>query len=109
MNNLIEKTKSAYEYPLLVKQLFLAPLGNNPDEEIIYRDQLTITYRTWKERVWAELTAASILSTWIFSHRRTIAKLSFPLGNDRLRKNCRTSLLPEDSPPHSIQLAPFQI
>lgn len=51
MSNLIEKTKSAYEYPLLIKQLFSAPLVNNPEQEIIYRDQLTITYKTWKERV----------------------------------------------------------
>ena len=51
MSKLIEKTRSAYEYPLLVKQLFLAPLANNPEQEIVYRDQLTMTYRTWKERV----------------------------------------------------------
>src|SRR5665647_1454724 len=51
MSNLIEKTKSAYEYPLLIKQLFEAPLANHPDQEIIYRDQLTITYKVWKERV----------------------------------------------------------
>ena len=51
MSNLIEKTRSAYEYPLLIKQLFLSPLSNNPDQEIVYRDQLTITYKTWQERV----------------------------------------------------------
>jgi fatty-acyl-CoA synthase len=51
MSNLIDKTKSAYEYPLLIKQLFLAPLENNPNQEIVYRDQLTLTYKTWKERV----------------------------------------------------------
>ena len=51
MGNLIEKTKSAYEYPLLIKQLFLAPLSYNPKQEIVYRDQLTINYMTWKERV----------------------------------------------------------
>ncbi|MCX6221344.1 MAG: fatty acid--CoA ligase [Bacteroidia bacterium] len=51
MGNLIEKTKSAYEYPLLIKQLFEAPLANHPNQEIIYRDQLTITYKVWKERV----------------------------------------------------------
>lgn len=51
MSNLIERTKSAYEYPLLIKQLFLAPLVNNPDQEIVYRDQLSMTYKTWKERV----------------------------------------------------------
>jgi fatty-acyl-CoA synthase len=51
MDNLIETTPSAYSYPLLIKQLFMAPLVNNPDQEIVYRDQLTITYKTWKERV----------------------------------------------------------
>ncbi len=51
MSNLIEKTKSAYEYPLLIKQLFAAPLATNPDQEIIYRDQLSLTYKTWQERV----------------------------------------------------------
>jgi fatty-acyl-CoA synthase len=51
MDNLIEITPSAYSYPLLIKQLFMAPLVNNPDQEIVYRDQLTITYKTWKERV----------------------------------------------------------
>ncbi len=51
MSNLIEKTKSAYEYPLLIKQLFLAPLAYNPNQEIIYRDQLTLTYKSWQERV----------------------------------------------------------
>ncbi len=50
-DNLIERTPSAYEYPLIIKQLFQAPLVNNPDQEIVYRDQTTITYRHWKERV----------------------------------------------------------
>lgn len=51
MSNLIVKTASAYEYPLLIKQLYLAPLANNPNQEIVYRDQLTLTYKTWQERV----------------------------------------------------------
>jgi fatty-acyl-CoA synthase len=51
MSNIIEKTTSAYAYPLIIKQLFLAPLVSNPDQEIVYRDQVTITYRNWKERV----------------------------------------------------------
>ncbi len=50
-DHLIERTQSAYNYPLLIKQLFMAPLVNNPDQEIVYRDQLSITYKTWKERV----------------------------------------------------------
>lgn len=51
MNNFIEQTPSAYSYPLLIKNLYLAPLENNPDQEIVYDDRLTITYRTWQERV----------------------------------------------------------
>jgi len=51
MSPLIEKTRSAYEYPLLIKQLFLAPIGNKPDEQIIYRDNLSMSYIQWKERV----------------------------------------------------------
>ena len=51
MSNLIEKTDSAYSYPLLIKQLFLAPMVNKPDQEIVYRDEKTITYREWQERV----------------------------------------------------------
>lgn len=51
MEHLIQRTPSAYNYPLIIKQLFLAPLVNNPEQEIVYRDQLTITYKTWMERV----------------------------------------------------------
>lgn len=51
MSNLIEKTNSAYSYPLLIKQLFLAPMVNNPDQVIVYRDEKTISYKEWKERV----------------------------------------------------------
>lgn len=51
MNNLIEKSPSAYAYPLLIKQLFNAPQGNNPNETITYSDKLTISYSTWRERV----------------------------------------------------------
>ncbi len=49
MNNLIDQTPSAYAYPLLIKQLFLAPMVNNPNQEIVYRDQLNLTYKTWKD------------------------------------------------------------
>jgi fatty-acyl-CoA synthase len=50
-DNLIERTPSAYSYPLIIKQLFQAPLVDNPDQVIVYRDQVSITYRQWKERV----------------------------------------------------------
>lgn len=48
---MVHTTESAYEYPLLIKQLFLAPLGNNPEQKIIYRDKISISYKTWRERV----------------------------------------------------------
>lgn len=51
MSNLIESTPSAYSYPLLIKQLFLAPMVNNPEQVIVFRDDKTITYREWQERV----------------------------------------------------------
>ena len=51
MSNLIDRTQSAYEYPLLIKQLFAAPMWKNPDQVIIYKDQLTLTYQSWQERV----------------------------------------------------------
>ena len=49
--NLIARTPSAYGYPLLIKQLFEAPLVDNPDQEIVYKGTLRFTYRSFRERV----------------------------------------------------------
>ncbi len=49
--NLIVRTTSAYGYPLLIKQLFEAPLVDNPDQEIVYKGSLRFSYRTFRERV----------------------------------------------------------
>jgi fatty-acyl-CoA synthase len=49
--SLIPKTASAYEYPLLIKNILLAPLANHPEQEIVYKDHSRITYRTFRERV----------------------------------------------------------
>ncbi len=70
MSNLIEQTPSAYAYPLLIKQLFLAPLANNPNQEIVYRDQLTITYKTWEKRVHR---LANALASIGVKHGNTVA------------------------------------
>jgi len=48
---LIERTASAYTYPLLIKNLLTYPVVNNPDQEIVYRDQLRFDYRTLRERI----------------------------------------------------------
>jgi len=50
-NLLIERTASAYTYPLLIKNLLDYPVVNNPDQEIVYRDLLRFDYRTLRERI----------------------------------------------------------
>lgn len=50
-DNLIIRTPSAYSYPLIIKNMFLAPVVDNPDQEIVYRDRFRFTYRDFKKRV----------------------------------------------------------
>src|SRR5882757_10018948 len=42
---------SAYEYPLLIKQLWHTPLMQAPGQAIVYRDMKRFTYRQLRERV----------------------------------------------------------
>ena len=48
---LIERTASAYTYPLLIKNLLAYPVVYNPEQEIVYRDHLRFDYRTLRERI----------------------------------------------------------
>jgi len=48
---LIERTASAYTYPLLIKNLLAYPIVDNPAQEIVYRDLLRHDYRTLRERI----------------------------------------------------------
>ena len=48
---LIEKTPSAYDYPLLIKNILKTPLQYAPDQEIVYRDQMRYTYRDLEKRI----------------------------------------------------------
>jgi len=48
---LIEKTPSAYGYPLLIKHLLYAPLVHALDQEIVYRDLVRYTYRDFAQRL----------------------------------------------------------
>ncbi len=50
-DNLITRTQSAYAYPLIIKNLFLAPVVDNPAQEIVYRDSMRFTYSEFKKRV----------------------------------------------------------
>src|SRR6516164_9135675 len=47
----VAAAKSAYQYPLIIKHLWHAPLLQAPDQEIVYRDLRRFTYREFRERV----------------------------------------------------------
>ncbi|MFW6055385.1 MAG: fatty acid--CoA ligase [Thermodesulfobacteriota bacterium] len=47
----IERTPSAYAYPLLIKHLLSSPVTCFPDREIVYRDKSRYTYRTLAQRI----------------------------------------------------------
>ncbi len=49
--NVIERTASAYAYPLLIKRLLYTPLAHAPEQEIVYRDLKRYNYRTLRERI----------------------------------------------------------
>ncbi|MBW2092626.1 MAG: fatty acid--CoA ligase [Deltaproteobacteria bacterium] len=48
---LIPKTPSAYEYPLLIKQLLHTPILYAPDQEIVYRELSRYTCRDFYNRI----------------------------------------------------------
>jgi fatty-acyl-CoA synthase len=48
---LIEHAPSAYKYPLLIKHLLHAPMTQNADQEIVYRDISRYTYRDFRDRI----------------------------------------------------------
>ncbi len=48
---LIQVAKSAYQYPLILKQLWHTPLAQSPDQEIVYRDRTRLTYRQLEQRI----------------------------------------------------------
>jgi fatty-acyl-CoA synthase len=47
----IQAARSAYKYPLLIKQLWHTPLMQAPDQVIVYRDIKRFTYRQLRERI----------------------------------------------------------
>ncbi len=48
---LIEKTPSAYSYPLLIKNLLTASISQSADQEIVYRDVMRYTYKDFNKRL----------------------------------------------------------
>jgi fatty-acyl-CoA synthase len=51
VGRLIQVAKSAYQYPLLFKQLWHTPLLHAADQEVVYRDLKRFTYRQIEERI----------------------------------------------------------
>src|SRR5258705_6917713 len=51
VGRLIQTAKSAYQYPLIFKQLWHTPSVQSPDQEIVYRDLKRFTYRQIRERI----------------------------------------------------------
>lgn len=49
--DLIERTPSAYDYPLLIKHLLHTPLAHAPEQEIVYRDLKRYDYRKLWHRI----------------------------------------------------------
>lgn len=47
----IAHSPSAYGYPLLIRSIFRSGLAQAPDQEIVYGDQMRLTYREFGERV----------------------------------------------------------
>src|SRR6516162_2697937 len=51
VGRLIQVANSAYQYPLIFKQLWHTPLVQSPDQEIVYRDRKRFTYREIRGRI----------------------------------------------------------
>ena len=50
-DNLIQRTASAYSYPLLIKNLLQAPTVDDPQQVIVYRDQARFSYAEFRQRI----------------------------------------------------------
>lgn len=50
-DGLIDRTPSAYAYPLLIKQLLHTPLAWESGHEIVYKDKIRYSYATFARRV----------------------------------------------------------
>ncbi len=48
---LVQRTPSAYAYPLLIKNILITPIVYAPDQEIVYRDKLRMTYLDLYQRI----------------------------------------------------------
>ncbi len=71
---IVGSTPSAYQYPLLIKQLLLTPLATAPDQEITYQGRVRYTYRELRERIGR---LASVLSSLGVEAGHTVAMMDW--------------------------------
>ena len=79
---MIAVTPSAYQYPLLIKQLLHAPMMQAPSKEIVYRDLKRLTYAELRDRIGRLASALAAIATPILSFksetdRRTAASIFY--------------------------------
>ncbi|MBK5913356.1 fatty acid--CoA ligase [Rhodocyclus purpureus] len=48
---IVQSTASAYQYPLLIKQLLLTPLATAPEQTITYQGRVRHTYSEFRQRI----------------------------------------------------------
>ena len=58
---LIDVARSAYQYPLLIKQLLHAPMVQAPDQQIVYRDLRRLTYADLRDRIGRQANCLKML------------------------------------------------
>jgi fatty-acyl-CoA synthase len=51
MSHITPRPADHHAYDLTIRRLFEAPVLDDPDQEIVYRDQVRLTYRQFRERV----------------------------------------------------------
>jgi len=73
-DNLITPTRSAYAFPLLLKQLLLNAMSIHSEQEITYRGERRYSFRQFRERI-GQL--ASVLSMLDVRHGTTIAVMDW--------------------------------
>ena len=69
-----DAASTAYDYPLLIKQLLITPLRQYPWQEIVYRDRARFTYRAFGERI---ACLGSALSRAGVAHGDTVAVMDW--------------------------------
>ncbi|MCF6179427.1 MAG: fatty acid--CoA ligase [Geopsychrobacter sp.] len=73
-NNLIKRTMRATAYPLLIKNLLNAPVVDDPQQQIVYRDQMRFSYAEFRQRV---CRLANALSTMGVKPGDTVAVMDW--------------------------------